>query len=242
MPKTRSEFFSYLQNNNFEKAAKKYFNHKNIFFIKRMKNCRWLLNNFLNIKWKYSKPLEKIFFLQKTNCAVKINKNAQITIKGIFTLGDKMQSCSKKETEFIMQSESEFFVDGDFSISYGTRIEIFTNAKLHIAGGGYINRNCQILCKEYISIGKNTIIASDVIILDSDFHTFIMPNYIATKPIKIGEDCWIGNRAIILKGVNIGNGAVVAAGAVVTRDVPERVIVAGNPARIIRENVKWQRR
>lgn len=58
-------------------------------------------------------------------------------------------------------------------------------------------------------------------------------------PISIGNHVWIGTNAIILKGVDIGDGAVVAAGAVVTRSVPPRCIVAGNPAKIVKENVEW---
>lgn len=52
--------------------------------------------------------------------------------------------------------------------------------------------------------------------------------------IKIGSDVWIGTKAIILSGVHIGNGAVIAGGSIVTKDVPDYAIVAGNPARIIR--------
>ncbi len=54
-------------------------------------------------------------------------------------------------------------------------------------------------------------------------------------PISIGDDCWIGGAAIILPGVKIGNGVTVGAGAVVTKDVPDRVVVVGNPARIVKE-------
>ena len=53
------------------------------------------------------------------------------------------------------------------------------------------------------------------------------------RPIAIGKDCWIGAGAIILPGVTIGQGTTVGAGAVVTKSLPERVIAAGNPARII---------
>ncbi|MDP3911445.1 MAG: DapH/DapD/GlmU-related protein [Gemmatimonadales bacterium] len=54
------------------------------------------------------------------------------------------------------------------------------------------------------------------------------------RPIRIADDVWIGTRAIILPGVTIGEGAIIAAGAVVTTSVPARMIVGGNPARIIR--------
>jgi acetyltransferase-like isoleucine patch superfamily enzyme len=54
------------------------------------------------------------------------------------------------------------------------------------------------------------------------------------KPTYIGRDCWLGHGAIILNGITIGDGSIVAAGSVVLRDVPPGVIVAGNPARVIR--------
>ena len=56
-------------------------------------------------------------------------------------------------------------------------------------------------------------------------------------PIVIGDDCWIGQYSRICKGVTIGNGSVVAANSVVTKDVPENCIVAGNPARVVKNNI-----
>lgn len=61
-----------------------------------------------------------------------------------------------------------------------------------------------------------------------------------TAPIQIGNHVWIGARAIILKGVTIGDGVVVAAGAVVTKDVPPNTLVGGVPAKIIKENISWE--
>lgn len=75
--------------------------------------------------------------------------------------------------------------------------------------------------------------------MDSDIHTVVRDGFKATKPVDIGRNVWIGNRATILKGVKVGNGAVVAAGAVVTHNVPDKCLVAGVPAHIIRENVAW---
>ena len=62
---------------------------------------------------------------------------------------------------------------------------------------------------------------------------------IKSAPITIGDRVWIGCRAIILAGVTIGEGSVVAAGSVVTRDVPPGTLVAGNPAKVIRETGPW---
>lgn len=57
----------------------------------------------------------------------------------------------------------------------------------------------------------------------------------AGKPIKIGEDCWLGGNVVVLPGVTIGRGVTVGAGSVVTKDVPDFVVVAGNPARVLRK-------
>ncbi len=63
-----------------------------------------------------------------------------------------------------------------------------------------------------------------------------------TKPVKIGNHVWIGTRVTILKGVNIGDGAVIAAGSVVTKDIPAGSLAAGVPAKIIRDKVIWSDR
>lgn len=61
-----------------------------------------------------------------------------------------------------------------------------------------------------------------------------------TAPIRIGNHVWIGSRATILKGVSIGDGAIIASGAVVSRDVEAGSIVAGNPARVVKEHAQWR--
>ena len=84
-----------------------------------------------------------------------------------------------------------------------------------------------------IIIGSHTDIGSEVMIWTSE-HNLNSPNWEAIEaPVVIGDYCFIGPRAIILPGVSIGKGAVVAAGAVVTKDVPAMAIVAGVKAKII---------
>ncbi len=86
-----------------------------------------------------------------------------------------------------------------------------------------------------IEIGSHTDIASSVMIYNSE-HDLSDEGFKAiSAPVKIGDYCFIGPRAIILPGVKIGKGAVVAAGAVVTKDVPDFQIVGGVPARLIGE-------
>jgi len=95
-----------------------------------------------------------------------------------------------------------------------------------------------ICAAQRVEIGEGTFVGADTIIFDNDFHApkgdwgwgpFDPEN---PKPVKIGRGVFIGARAIILKGVTIGDRAIIGAGAVVTKDVPERSIAAGNPARV----------
>lgn len=93
-----------------------------------------------------------------------------------------------------------------------------------------------IACSERIEIGHHVMIGSGCLITDSDAHPVHAYERRAggcakTKPIIIGDDVFIGARAIILKGVHIGTGAVIGAGSVVTKDVLPHTIVAGNPAK-----------
>ncbi len=102
----------------------------------------------------------------------------------------------------------------------------------------YINFNCVILDVAEVAIGSNVLLAPAV-----QIYTATHPVEAETrrqwleyaKPITIGDDVWIGGGAIICPGVTIGSRSVIGAGAVVTKDVPDDVIVAGNPAKIIRK-------
>lgn len=104
-----------------------------------------------------------------------------------------------------------------------------------IGDNTFINSGTSIGSLASVTIGNNVAIGNYVLIMDSDFHNPIdhtLPG--AKAPIVIEDDVWIGARATILKGVKIGKHAVVAAGAVVTKDVPAGALVGGVPAKVIR--------
>lgn len=91
------------------------------------------------------------------------------------------------------------------------------------------------------TIGDYVMMGTDVVVITRN-HSFertdipmMHQGFEEEKPVVIGNDVWIGDRAIILSGVNVGDGAIIAAGAVVTHDVPPYTIVAGIPARVIKE-------
>jgi maltose O-acetyltransferase len=87
-----------------------------------------------------------------------------------------------------------------------------------------------------VTIGNDVAIANEAYIMDTDSHG-VEGRPVKNAPVRIGDGSWIGARAIILPGVTIGKRCLVAAGAVVSRDVPDDTLVAGNPAQVVRDLV-----
>ena len=112
-------------------------------------------------------------------------------------------------------------------------------AKLQIGSNSYIGDRTEIHAGERVTIGDGCVIAWDCNIMDRDYHKLDSETEVY-KPVTIGNHVWIGCRCLILKGVTVGDGAVIAAGSVVTRDVPSGALAGGNPATIIKEKVTWK--
>ena len=143
-------------------------------------------------------------------------------------------------TILAIRPEASLVVKNNFSIYSGAEIYVNKNAVL-VLGSGYINNHLNLHCFQRIEIGEDVAIADRVTIRDSDSHLFNGKNIQATtQPIIIGDHVWIGTGAIILKGVHIGNGSVIAAGAVVTKNIPPGCLAGGVPARILQTRVVWE--
>ena len=149
-----------------------------------------------------------------------------------------------------------------FDNAGGKRINIFSHPFSNMIGlsqrciivaknGGNIVINegvamsgCTIYSMDSITIGRNTDIGSGCKIIDNDFHPLPYSlrypkeqlDKVKKRPIVIGEGCFLGANSIILKGTSLGKNVVVGAGSVVCGCFPDNVIIAGNPARIVKEN------
>lgn len=133
------------------------------------------------------------------------------------------------------------WIDMLLGARYGKGAYTFRRTEVYYPKGLYIGKNSTVGwftlldSRGGLYIGNNVVIASYVKIIDGK-HDINTPGFEASfAPIVIKDYVWVCTGAIILQGVTIGKGAVVAAGAVVTKDVPEYAIVGGNPARVIGE-------
>ena len=165
-------------------------------------------------------------------------------------MGDKCMFTSNAKI-YNHSSNPELITIGNGVTIDGT-LEVYSKGFLLIDDYTFIG-NSRIFCSNHISIGKGCWIADHVFIMDSDLHPIspkrrlkdaknfsngIFPDVytdIPNAPTTIEKSVWIGVNSIVLKGVTIGEGAIVGAGSVVTKNVPAWTIVAGNPARVIRE-------
>lgn len=129
---------------------------------------------------------------------------------------------------------------GDALMVYGkpqfrARLGSGPDGVLRLGDRVFVNEGAYLFAVKEITVGNDVRIGPEVHIYDSDFHPVGPESETRVAPIRIGNDVWIGQRAIILPGVEIGDHSVVGAGAVVTRSVPSRCVVAGNPAVVVRE-------
>jgi acetyltransferase-like isoleucine patch superfamily enzyme len=141
---------------------------------------------------------------------------------------------------------------GSYTTIWRASLAADEEAVIEIGDYCYI-ANASLVCSERIQIGSHVLVAGGVTIADSDFHPLapaarladtvaLSPvgdrrrrPHVETRPVIIEDDVWIGYNATILKGVRVGAGAHVRPGAVVVRDVPPGVEVAGNPAQVLSE-------
>lgn len=121
-------------------------------------------------------------------------------------------------------------VEPDFRCDYGYNI--------HVGERFYANFNCVILDVCEVRIGADCLLAPGVHIYTAAHPLGALDRNAGIefgKPVRIGDNVWLGGRAVVLPGVTIGSNVVVGAGAVVTKDVPDNVLVAGNPAAVLRK-------
>lgn len=180
---------------------------------------------YLVMRWKYRK---QIWF--RGAPVIYAFKNSSISFNNVG--GEKINIFSHPLSNMIGLSQRCIIV-----AKYGGKI---------IINEGVCMSGCTLYAMDSIIIGRNTDIGSGCKIIDNDFHPLPysqrhpeeLLDKVKRKSILIGEGCFIGANSIILKGTILGNNVVVGAGSVVSGHFPDDVIIAGNPAKIIKQNEK----
>lgn len=244
----RKKFYSDLDEKGYDyvvrKYIKQYFTHNKLTRIIKKTRIFIIQSNIKSILqtiWTNLKFLRKIYpsiYIYKNSC-LDIAKNADFIIKGKLYVGLKRSPKFTDQTKIHLEPWSTLIIKNNFCVNGGAYIWITHSGTLEIESG-FMNEGATITCANTIKIGKNLHMARGAAIRDYDGHYLEEPEYRTSKPVTIGNDVWIGYEAIIMKGVTIGDGAIIAARAVVTRDVPPNCIVAGCPAKVIKKNIIWR--
>jgi acetyltransferase-like isoleucine patch superfamily enzyme len=167
------------------------------------------------------------FFFPTRYTVLNIHKPAHIYINGSMLYGYKRIKDSKLESRLAIEGNGSLIIEnGHVSVFYGCDILVSNGANLTFKGSASLNQRVQIICMDSITIGKDVMIARDVVIRDNDGrHELLAESYKKTAPIIIGDRVWIGQGAIIMKGVTIGDGAIINAGAWVATNIKPNTIV-----------------
>ncbi len=131
----------------------------------------------------------------------------------------------------------KFFIEPPFRCDYGYNISIGENF--------YANYNCTLLDCARVEIGANVMFAPNVSIYTAGHPIHFEPRNKEIEyafPVKIGDNVWIGGNVVINPGITIGHNSVIGSGSVVTKDIPDHVIAAGNPCKVIRSITEEDKR
>lgn len=144
--------------------------------------------------------------------------------------------------KLLKKTGDNIYIEPSFKCDYGCNISVGNNF--------YANFDCIILDVCNVDIGENVFFAPRVCIytaghpIDAEVRNTGLE---FGKPVKIGNNVWVGGSTVINPGVNIGNNVVIGSGSVVTKDIPDNVIAVGNPCRVLREiteedKIYWEKK
>ncbi len=262
----RDSLFNDLEDHDFDYITQKYFplNHR----LSKKQKIRRLIKPYalLFLRLGFSPTVWykflKINFRRNTTSSIKngnyiiptkstvfdIHKTATIDIKKEFIYGNEVVKGLRMPTALRMEKNTKLTIhDGPitrygiepYNLRYGAYIEIINGGHLTI-GQGAANVGLTIMCADKITIGNNVRIGRNVSIRDwNGLHVILTDTYKNGGPVTIADQVWLCTGCTIMPGVTIGTGSVVAANSVVTKDVPPHTLVAGSPARVIKENIEW---
>lgn len=180
-------------------------------------------NNMVSIKSKSHRFYVRI---NGNNNSIDIGENSRLKYTQITIMGDN--------NHIIAEDGSK--LDGPCKITLEGNSTLYIGRNSGIRGVSFVAKDANI------TVGRNCMFSYDVIVRNNDSHKVLDQDGNVTnmaQDIVIGDHVWLCERSTILKGVTIGNDSVIAYGAIVTKDCPPNSIMAGNPARVVKQDINW---
>lgn len=209
-------------------------------------NLKTIVFNFKYFPFKTAIKLPVLIsnniYLHKTKGKITINgpiKTALIQIGY-----GKVGISDFKRARGVWQVFGEVVFNGRAFIMHGCKINVGENGQLIFGDNFNMSTECALVAEKKITIGNNSGISWESLVMDTDFHHIFDENgqvFNHPKEVVIGDNVWVGCRCTILKGANLPNGSIIAAGSLVTKKlVGEKSIFGGNPMRVLKENITWK--
>ena len=171
---------------------------------------------------------------------IRVHRSASVILGAKSALAIGLAHDTPAGAVLRMRPRATLRVEGRVQFMRACSVTVGYDAALTIGAGTFLNDGSSLTCDRSVMIGAGCAISSGVRILDTDVHKLIHDEGARPDaPVCIGRACWIGTNAVILKGTELGEGSVVAAGAVVRSGVPPRSLVAGVPGRVMRRDITW---
>lgn len=205
-------------------------------YLEVLSSIHWL-QTWLMYRRVQKPRSSSIRVLNRSNIKIAPTATIDMGERGFFEINRQDYIKTNERSTLYLGEKAKLKLNGSFTMHGHSSIMVHDGAQLEIGHNTYLNGG-SIECSYGIHIGNDCAIADGVRIMDNSWHT---EHSLAGGGItKIGNKVWIATGAMILPGITIGDGAIVAAGAVVTKDVAARCMVAGVPAKVVKENVEWK--
>lgn len=221
--------------------------------IRRMKKLVFLIRNvqvfsfiYLNYFCKGVVRTDRSRIIPYKHAVIEIAHGAKIFLaEGDIEVGCDRIKDSKAETRIRLRKQAVWSSQGGCRLSYGVTIEVLPGALLD-SKFFTMNSNSVLISAEKITLGQDVMIARNVVIYDSDFHSILNQDGKVSnmpKPVIIGDHVWLGTNVIVLKGAKIGNDSIISAHAVLSSNIPEQTIYGEELTVKMRKNIGgWERR
>lgn len=248
--KMYDDFYKDLDRLPFEKLLKKYAKNNSILAI-AWRKAKWILSRFkgislskfiyINFLCPHVKRGKGAYIIPGSHAIFEFQKGSKLIVeKGKVLINFRKPKGSKVESWIQLNENATMIIHEALDVR-NCRFIVQKDAVFEI-GDLEMNGLCNVVVRNSLKIGYGVMIARDVNIYDSDYHPFSLYDdvqTVATKPVVIKDHVWIGNGASIMKGVTIGEGAVVASKAVVVKSVRPKSMVSGNPAKEVAQDIFW---